>query len=100
MEKIILEKLEEIKSLLTLLNPNKNFYTTKEAAEYIGVSHSYLFKLMSKGLISYTKPSGKIAYFSKESLDNYLSLNRIKTQDEIDTEADNYIIKSNLKNKR
>lgn len=39
-----------------------------EAAEFLKVSKSYLYKLTSLQLIPFYKPSGKLIYFKKQDL--------------------------------
>lgn len=66
--------------------------TTAEAARYLGLKPSYLYKLMMRRVIPYYKPGGKLCFFSKEDLDTWLKAVRIKPQDEIDSEAARYLI--------
>ena len=46
----------------------KNWYTSKEAAEYLGVSEPTIFRWMKEGLISFYKVGGSTR-FSREGLD-------------------------------
>ncbi len=48
----------------------------QEAAGYLGVSLSYLYKLTHEGLLSFSKPNGKKIYFRKEDLDTWALKNR------------------------
>lgn len=54
---------------------NKTVFTPKEAAEYIGISQSTLYKLTSAGILPFSKPNGKHIYFSRIGLDNWLLSN-------------------------
>lgn len=77
----------------------KTVLTLHEAAEYTGLSKSYLYKLTSSGLIPHSKPNGKQCYFSKNELDTWLLRNQVKTSAEIEAEAATYVTlqkKSNL----
>lgn len=76
----------------------RNLMTTTEAARYIGVKPSYLYKMMMRCAIPYYKPGGKLCFFAKEDLDVWLKRVRVKSQDEIDSEASRYLI-SREKNK-
>ena len=49
----------------------------REAACYLDVSQSYLYKLTSRRLIPHFKPAGKRIYFLKTDLRDYLLQHRI-----------------------
>ena len=66
--------------------------TTTEAAHYLGVKPSYLYKMMMRRVIPYYKPGGKLCFFSREDLDAWLTSVRIKSQSEIESEAARYIV--------
>ena len=66
--------------------------TTTEAAHYLGVKPSYLYKMMMRRAIPYYKPGGKLCFFSREDLDAWLTSVRIKLQSEIESEAARYIV--------
>ena len=68
----------------------KNILTFKEACNYIGISESFLYKLTSARKIEHSKPTGKLIFFKKEVLDNFLLSNTITTQQEIESEAQRY----------
>ena len=65
--KIILNKLTAIESLLEATNPTKPL-TLKEAAEFLDLSQSHLYKLTSERKIPHFKPNGKKIYFDDMSL--------------------------------
>ena len=68
----------------------RNLMTTTEAARYLGLKPSYLYKMMMRRAIPY-KPNGKLCFFAKEDLDAWLKRVRVKSQDEIDSEAARYL---------
>lgn len=70
----------------------RTLLTTTEAAQYLGVRPSYLYKMMMRRAIPYYKPGGKLCFFSREDLDAWLTGVRIKSQREIESEAARYII--------
>lgn len=70
--------------------------TTAEAAEYLGVKKSYLLKLMMKKVIPYYKPNGKLCYFDEADLDHWMRRIRIASEEELDQNAQKYIINKNL----
>ncbi len=57
--------------------PEKNFFTTKEAAGYLGVSRATIYRMEKRGLISsFRTPKGQRC-FSKESIERYLKESQI-----------------------
>ena len=65
--------------------------TTTEAARYLGLKPSYLYKMMMRRAIPYYKPGGKLCFFAKEDLDAWMKRVRVKSQEEIDSEAARYL---------
>ncbi|WKZ69970.1 MAG: helix-turn-helix domain-containing protein [Melioribacteraceae bacterium] len=66
----VLEKLTSIEALLRKKNDKPlNF---NQAADYLGFSHSYLYKLTSRKIIPCHRPTGKMLFFSKEELDEWI----------------------------
>ena len=90
MENIILEKLTNIENLLKAQNGRP--LTLEEAADYLGFSKSYLYKLTSANKIPHYKPQGKRLYFSKSELNTWLLRNPVKTEAKIEQQADDYIV--------
>lgn len=48
------------------MEKERNLMTTTEAARYLGLKPSYLYKMMMRRAIPYYKPGGKLCYFAKE----------------------------------
>ena len=71
--------LERIASLENNIYTTKNALTFKEACMYLGISESLLYKLTSTHDIPHYKPRGKLLYFAKEELDNWLLQNKVET---------------------
>ena len=65
----------------------------EKTSEYLNISRSQMYKLTSLNLIPYYKPNGKIIYFKKSEIDEWVLKNRNMTKDEIEREANNYILK-------
>ena len=89
----ILKRLEIIEK--HVLDQNlilKNVLNFNEAARYLELSHSHLYKLTSAGNIPFYKPNGKKLYFNRAELDTWLLRNRSSTQEEIDQKAADYLI--------
>src|SRR5690625_3404971 len=90
----ILKRLEIIEK--HVLNQNiilKNVLSFNEASHYLELSQSHLYKLTSTGNIPHYKPNGKKIYFNREELDQWLLRNRNTTQEEIDKQAADDLIK-------
>lgn len=72
---------------------NKQTLSIDEAAIYAALSVSYLYKLTSTQQIPHFKPRGKIIYFDRSELDEWLRQNRVKTTAEIEAEAVKHVVK-------
>lgn len=57
---------------------HKPFLTLEEAAAFTSISKSYLYKLTHRGLIPFSKPQGKLIFFEKAELENWLRKNNSK----------------------
>ena len=89
---------EEMRQLAEQVTANtifttKEMLTAEEAAKYLGVSRSYLYKLTMKKLIPHFKPMGKMCYFNRHELEAWLQTNRIATSEEIEQQAQAYCLK-------
>jgi len=62
-------KLDEFQNLVTQLNRP---LTLAEAAKYLRLSKSYLYLLTSKHQIPHYKPTGKMIFFMKSELDDWV----------------------------
>ena len=81
---LIFERLDRLERLLTA---NKEVLTFEETCEYTGISRSYLYKLTSSGSIPHSKPNGKMIFFEKKKLVDWLLQNKRKSQQDIEAEA-------------
>ena len=62
--------------------------TIADAAAYLGLSISYLYRLTSERRIPHYKSAGgKRVYFKREDLDAWAYGNHVKTSDDIEQEA-------------
>lgn len=68
----------------------KEVLTSDEAARYMGISKSYLYKLTMRGEIPHYKPMGKMCYFNRAELEQWLQRNRVATSSEINERANNF----------
>jgi excisionase family DNA binding protein len=80
-----IEQLETVirDSLLT----QKVALSFEEAKVYLGISESQLYKLTSTRKIPCYKPGGKLLYFRRMDLDNWILSNRRMTSKELKTAA-------------
>lgn len=96
---LILDKLINIENLLKAGMKNDNGTVTitqvlnlNQAAEYVSLSKSAIYKKTSERNIPHFK-QGKKLYFKRSELDNWLTGMKISTRDEIEQEATDYIIR-------
>lgn len=54
----------------------KTILTMDEASKYTGISKGHLYKLTMDKKISFSKPGGKLIFFEKKDLDEYLLSNK------------------------
>ncbi|MEN3322199.1 helix-turn-helix domain-containing protein [Mariniflexile soesokkakense] len=66
---LILERLDRLEKLLV---GSKEVLTFDEASDYTGISRSYLYKLTASGKIPHSKPNGKMVFFDKKKLVDWL----------------------------
>ncbi|MDN4013458.1 helix-turn-helix domain-containing protein [Chryseobacterium gambrini] len=59
----------------------KDILSSKEAAQYLDLSESSLYKLTSESKITFHKPNGGKLYFKKSDLDNWMLQNESKSID-------------------
>lgn len=66
----LLQKLSSIENLLKKKDDKPLSF--KEACTYLGFAPSYLYKLTYKKIIPHYKPTGKMLFFSKCELDEWI----------------------------
>ena len=88
-KKSIEERIEELENLIYL---SKNVLSFEEASRFLNLSKSYLYKLTSAGVIPHYKPQGKMIYFEKTALEEWLRQNPVKTQEQIAQEEQRYLL--------
>lgn len=80
------EELQEIKEMVLL--GEKPVYTMEDAVKVVGVSKSNLYKLVhEKKIPHYKSKGGKLTYFNREELLQWLLAVRIPTNEELATQA-------------
>jgi excisionase family DNA binding protein len=83
---------KQLDRIETAILSQKTVLTFDEAARYVGTSKSDLYKKTCSRTIPHYKPRGKMVYFERTELDNWLLQNRIATTEEIEAEAQNYSV--------
>lgn len=86
----------ELKEVADLITANtifctKSVLTSDEAARYLGVTKSCLYKWTMDRVIPHYKPTGKMCYFDRVELENWLRNNRIATHEEMECKAQSLI---------
>ena len=89
MEKNTIKEITDVLVARTLF-ATKEVLTSDEAARYMGVSKSYLYKLTMRREIPHFKPLGKMCYFNRREVEAWLQSNRVATATEISDEAQRY----------
>ncbi|WP_341221593.1 helix-turn-helix domain-containing protein [Polaribacter atrinae] len=90
----IQNEITEIKELLLALDiQQKERLTVKEASAYLQLSKSCLYKMTSNKEIPFYIPGGKIIYFKKSELDDWVFRNRTPSNYEIELELENNLFK-------
>ena len=69
---------------------NKDVLTFDEACKYLGVSDSLLYKLTAAKAVPHYKPRGKMIYFKKLELNEWLLHNQVITVEQAKLEAAYY----------
>jgi len=72
---------------------SKKILTVDELSEYSGFSKSYIYKLVARNEIPFSKPMGKTLFFEKDRIDEWLLQNSSKSDSELQKQADTYILK-------
>lgn len=76
-----------------LLRDAKQVLTLEEAALFMGISKSSLYKMTHEQTIPYYKPNGKMVYFEKAELLTWIRRNAIASKAQVSEEA-NRILKN------
>lgn len=84
---------EELKQVADLITANtifctKEVLTSEEAARYLGVSKSCLYKwTMSRQIPHYKSPTGKMCFFNRQEVEAWMMSNRVATDAELEAQA-------------
>ena len=80
-----------IKVLEHLLFDAKDVLTLEEAAIFLGISKSSLYKMTHKHELPFYRPNGKLIYFEKSELVKWMRQNHSMSEEEIKETAVQHI---------
>lgn len=67
--------------------PENKYMTFEQACKFLGVTRSALYTMTSRKKVPHYKPSGKAVYFLREDLERWITAKRVKSNDELMSEA-------------
>ena len=95
-DETILQKLNRIEQKLSeQVMLSKDMLNPEEAALYLNVSRSYLYKMTSRRMIPHYCPNGKKLFFKRADLIEFQQKNRKSSRIELEAEALSFTTKSN-----
>ena len=83
--------IDRIEILTHAVLSNKQTLNIDEAAAFTGLAVSYLYKLTSAQEIPHYKPRGKMLYFDRSELENWLRQGKVNSHAEIERKATAHI---------
>lgn len=84
------EELQQVADLITAntIFCSKEVLTSDEAARYLGVSKSCLYKwTMTRQIPHYKSPTGKLCFFNRAEVEAWMQTTRVATDDELEQQA-------------
>jgi len=79
----IFEKLEVIEPYLLGI---KRILNVEELSKYTGFRRSYIYKLVNRKIIPFSKPNVKLLFFDREKIDCWLLQNQSRSIEQINSE--------------
>lgn len=89
MEEKIIQQLNRIERYSLIAA--KTILTIDEVAIITGLTKSWIYKATCAKKIPYYKPNGKLVYFDKKEIEDWMKQNRVKTLQEIEEAAAAYM---------
>mgnify|MGYP006350250351 FL=1 len=77
-----------VDSLEDILFQGKEVLSLEEAAKFMGIARSSLYKMTHQQAIPFYKPNGKLVFFEKSDLLAWIRQNRVSSMQEIGKEAE------------
>lgn len=65
--------------------------TFKQGCQYLGFSKSTVYKMTSAGILPFSKPNGKVIFFDRELLENWMLSNANSSYASKKVEASTYV---------
>ena len=91
LSKQVAELQGRVQSLEQLLHQGKDVLTLEEAAKFMGIARSSLYKMTHEQTIPFYKPNGKMIFFEKSDLLAWVRKNRVSSEAGISEEAERII---------
>ena len=84
-----------VRTLENLCYSAKEVLNLEEAASFLGIAKSTLYKMTHENRIPFYKPAGKLIYFEKTVLLDWIRSNRVMSEAEIQEAARKKLIELN-----
>ena len=98
--KYVAELEKRVRNLEDKFDSGKEVLTLQEAAQYMGIARSSLYKMTSNQTIPFYRPNGKLIFFEKDDILTWIRRNRVFSTEEIEEEARLHMERLSLKNKK
>ena len=86
-----------VQTLENLCYSAKEVLNLEEAANFLGIAKSTLYKMTHENRIPFYKPAGKLIYFEKSVLLEWIRSNRIMSEAELQEEARKKLLELNAR---
>lgn len=90
------DDLREVADLITanIIGTQKEVLTSDEAARYLGISKSSLYKMtMTRQIPHYKSMGGRLCYFNRREIENWMQSIKVATDDELEQQAQRIVRK-------
>ena len=98
--KYVAELEKRVRNLEDKSDSGKEVLTLQEAAQYMGIARSSLYKMTSNQTIPFYRPNGKQIFFERDDILSWIRRNRVFSTEEIEEEARHHMERLSLKNKK
>ena len=98
--KYVAELEKRVRNLEEKFDSGKEVLTLQEAAQYMGIARSSLYKMTSNQTIPFYRPNGKLIFFERDDILTWIRRNRVFSTEEIEEEARHHMERLSLKNKK
>ena len=98
--KYVAELEKRVRNLEDKFDSGKEVLTLQEAAQYMGIARSSLYKMTSSQTIPFYRPNGKLTFFERDDILSWIRRNRVFSTEEIEEEARLHMQRLSMKNKK